>query len=163
MYVYAKYDSDECSHNNNPEPRPDISHFTRETLCAAPDKSQMSVNGSPASSPSFWAVSCTVFHFTFPFPSSMFCNQYYQHPSGKLCSFRRESGNTFIACQLFFLTPMKEDMGKFSTDTVCCNQLKFNLQIVQTHPISFMMIQKLKKPLHGNFQCLPHSGTVWMI
>lgn len=105
----------------------------------------------------------TVFLFNFPFPSSIFCNQYYQHTSGKAVQLQKRSGNTFIACQPFFLTPMKGDMRKFSTDTICCNQLKFNLQIVQNHPISFLITLKPKKSLRGNFQCLPHSGTVWMI
>lgn len=52
-----------------------------------------------------------------------------------LGSLQKGAGNTFTACQLFLLAPVKGDMRKFSTDTSCCNQLKFNLQIVQTHPI----------------------------
>lgn len=78
---------------------------------------------------------------------------------GRLHSFRRDLA---IPSSLvnFLPTPVKGDMRKFSTATSCYNQSKFNLQIVQTHPISFWMTLKLSKSLLGNFQCLLHSGSV---
>lgn len=131
--VYVKCDCNECLNNNNPESRPHTPQFTWETLCAAPDK--MDPNPKWLWMVHLQALPHAVFHFTFAFPFSVFWNQYYQHPSGKAVQLQKGSGNTFTPYQLFFQTAVKEDMRKFSTDTICCNQLKFNLQIVQTHLI----------------------------